>query len=896
MNLAIGVRNPSRDMVDELQGAVASSDHEDVVVVQIPATNEPSASKKDQPESESESVEDQDSKQPDDTGDLAEGSKKLSAEVLPEVASGKPAPYTDDVPTLSKKLLPEAEDGEGEISVSFEGYAATVPLGTGAAAAADFPPEGFDDEFLNCDICQHIYKDPRVTPCGHTFCTKCLETWWKEKNEFTCPTCRKQVPLQGTGVASLPRNYKISELLDFRASQNVKEYPQCQMCEFGARIAGSCRDCHFFVCKSCIAAHSKAPALRHHLITLIRSSTEFCPKHANQPMAFYCQPCAKLVCQDCIKTEHQQELHNPQEVSKVAQRIKDDLQTLVVKMRDMQKERDYILSKELICLRTKCKLERKKIQEHFAQLRAKLDKEEQEMTNKLEEMEEQQQTSIEEEKKIAEGTSKSTEGLQFYDNIIARSSDVEIVALGYQLKDNLSHYLHVSTNPMQHTRAWHDQIAFVAEEYHASRRINQGYLTQYDRSIMVTDLPIESLPTTFIVDRACMYYYHDHEILPKVAVTPFEEPDTDPDGMGHFEYIRNVPEDKITRIDTTRISKSVFEAAWRPQTSGKHMVGIVEGGKESAAVNWRTCRHMNSPLIVDVTSNNPVLRFGQEGNQQGHFDRPRDVAVSGDRLYVADSCNKRVQVFDLSGNFCSSFPTIGEAVGLSVQTDGTIVVNCDKEVKKFSQSGEQLHKFALGECCSSPYGLAVQSNGRVVVADDDKHSIFLFEADGTLVKQVGGKGRGEGQFKDPGLVCVDGEDNIIVSDIENDCVQVFDSNLVFKHKFGEEYDGDSDDDDGDNDDDDQFNNIPRQDMFGPMGVSVDSKGNIVLSNIGYFSGKRGAEHGKKLQVFCPDGTWVSTISSDGDKLNRPHGVAVTEDGHVFVADTDDHCIRKYRYM
>ncbi|XP_019631517.1 PREDICTED: tripartite motif-containing protein 2-like [Branchiostoma belcheri] len=251
------------------------------------------------------------------------------------------------------------------------------------------------------------------------------------------------------------------------------------------------------------------------------------------------------------------------------------------------------------------------------------------------------------------------------------------------------------------------------------------------------------------------------------------------------------------------------------------------------------------PVTVDVGSNNPVLRFGQKGSQQGQFDTPIDVAVRGNRLYVADTENNRVQVFDLSGKFCSTFPT---ASPRSVAID--------------------------------PYGLAIQRDGRVVVADYSKHSVFLFEADWTPVKQVGGQGKGEGQFDEPYFVCVDKEDNIIVADTNNNRVQVFDKNLNFRHKFGQNLKG-------------------RQQpwgMWGPMGVSADSKGNIVLGNIGEESDVGGVEHGRKLQVFRLDGTWVSTISSDGDKLNWPHGVAVTEDGHVFVADTDDHCIRKYRYM
>ncbi|XP_078656587.1 uncharacterized protein LOC144902828 [Branchiostoma floridae x Branchiostoma belcheri] len=281
-------------------------------------------------------------------------------------------------------------------------------------------------------------------------------------------------------------------------------------------------------------------------------------------------------------------------------------------------------------------------------------------------------------------------------------------------------------------------------------------------------------------------------------------------------------------------------------------------------------------LTLHVSSSNPVLRVGEKGSQQRQFDRPIDVAVRGDRLYVADNWNHRVQVFDLSGKFCHSIPTT-RPYGLAVQTDGTIVVISVKEVKKFSPSGKLLYKFLLGEYCTLPYGLAVQRDGRVVVADPEKHSIFLFEADGTPVKQVGGQGKGEGQFDDPNFVCVDKEDNIIVTDYGNHRVQVLDRNLNYKHKFGQK-------------------GRQPQDMFGPSGVSADSRGNIVLANFGDSSGVSGVEHGRKLQVFRPDGTWVSTISSDGDKLNWPHGVAVTEDGHVFIVDYADHCIRKYRYM
>ncbi|XP_078662036.1 uncharacterized protein LOC144906021 [Branchiostoma floridae x Branchiostoma belcheri] len=580
-------------------------------------------------------------------------------------------------------------------------------------AAASVPLEEFGDKFLTCAVCEEIYTDPRVLPCLHTFCAKCLEKWRKGETQFTCPTCRDQVRLKEAGVKGLPPYFFMNSLLDFRALHNSEEaHTKCQMCKSDNKVEGRCADCSLLLCNNCITAHSNSPALKdHYIITLDDlknpgsrpkyTRAQNCPQHTDQRMTFYCQPCAKLVCRDCTITEHRPgPNHDPQEVSKVAQKYKAELQKLLEKTKhadDALKKTKETVGEELKSITTNCQTVRKDIAEHFAVMRARLGEEEKKAKETLDKMEnDQKEPLLKEEKELEQNIASTEEGLKFSTDVLAR----------------------------------------------------------------------------------------------------------------------------------------------------------------------------------DVSSNDPVLRFGQKGSKQGQFDTPIDLAVSGDRLYVADTYNTRVQVFDLAGNFCSSFSTTTNSGSIAVQTDGTIVAKSGKEVKRFSPSGELLHKFSLSEHCTNPYSLAVQRDGRVVVADTGKHSIFLFEADGTLVKQVGGKGKGEEQFKEPSFVCVDNEDNIIVSDKENHRIQLFDKNLNFQQKFG------------------QWGNQP-QNMRSPVGVSADSRGNIVLANIGEVSDVGGVKHGRKLQVFRPDGTWVSTISSDGDKLKLPCGVAVTEDGHAFVAG--DHCIRKYRY-
>lgn len=59
--------------------------------------------------------------------------------------------------------------------------------------------------------------------------------------------------------------------------------------------------------------------------------------------------------------------------------------------------------------------------------------------------------------------------------------------------------------------------------------------------------------------------------------------------------------------------------------------------------------------------------FGNQGNGLGEFNRPTDVAVKDDFLFVADSGNSRIQVFKINPNASlvpiSSFGKEGKGLG-----------------------------------------------------------------------------------------------------------------------------------------------------------------------------------------------------------------------------------------
>ena len=59
-----------------------------------------------------------------------------------------------------------------------------------------FPPEWFSqplDQYLFCSICSRILRHPKVTPCGHVFCSVCI-TYWVERYGV-CPKRCEEVEI-----------------------------------------------------------------------------------------------------------------------------------------------------------------------------------------------------------------------------------------------------------------------------------------------------------------------------------------------------------------------------------------------------------------------------------------------------------------------------------------------------------------------------------------------------------------------------------------------------------------------------------------------------------------------------------------------------------------------------
>ena len=90
------------------------------------------------------------------------------------------------------------------------------------------------DEITECPICTEVYTDPRVLPCGHTYCLKCMKTWSKGKhpgNKVACPHCRYEFYVPRKGVSDLPKNFFVTKFLQMRSLSSVENKTcPCEVC------------------------------------------------------------------------------------------------------------------------------------------------------------------------------------------------------------------------------------------------------------------------------------------------------------------------------------------------------------------------------------------------------------------------------------------------------------------------------------------------------------------------------------------------------------------------------------------------------------------------------------------------------------------------------------------
>ena len=138
---------------------------------------------------------------------------------------------------------------------------------------------------------------------------------------------------------------------------------------------------------------------------------------------------------------------------------------------------------------------------------------------------------------------------------------------------------------------------------------------------------------------------------------------------------------------------------------------------------------------------NPVKNFGTKGKQKGEFDFPYGLTLNrNESIYIADTNNRRIQIFSTAGMFVAEFGKEQLHRPYSIALNDKWVFVSDyghNAVFKFQiTNNKYVCQSAKGEL-NNPLGITVDTNGEVLVADCRNNIIAIFNLELKLVRKIG---------------------------------------------------------------------------------------------------------------------------------------------------------------
>uniref|UniRef100_A0A8C6KHC7 RING-type E3 ubiquitin transferase n=1 Tax=Nothobranchius furzeri TaxID=105023 RepID=A0A8C6KHC7_NOTFU len=206
-----------------------------------------------------------------------------------------------------------------------------------------------------CPVCKLSFhnREPKLLPCLHSFCKKCLPPSTRSGTEHgvstsnitpasvRCPVCK-----QDCWEVDILDNFFVKDSAEVPSSTMEKTSQVCMSCEDNTEATGFCMECVEFLCVTCIEAHQRVKFTRDHTIRqkeemspeALGVSTQrpvFCDVHKQEPLKLFCETCDRLTCRDCQLLKHKD--HNYQFLEDAYKNHKQYLEAMTQQLQEKRK-------------------------------------------------------------------------------------------------------------------------------------------------------------------------------------------------------------------------------------------------------------------------------------------------------------------------------------------------------------------------------------------------------------------------------------------------------------------------------------------------------------------------------------------------------------------------------
>ena len=681
------------------------------------------------------------------------------------------------------------------------------------------------EEQLTCSICFEQYNNPKILPCFHSFCVKCLERVPLELQQgnytLPCPTCRSPCQLPQQRVQALPSSFTINNLTEVCNSlkkigsgdRNVS----CDNCS-SPDADRYCKQCTKFLCQQCISQHDKwitdhqTLGLDEVVNTVYQppqEATSNCADHGN-PLEIFCETCEELICQTCAVQKHKDHNHDFVKYAFAKHKliIESSLQLLNQKIHQLAEALANLVRRRE---ETEDQGGKVKHQIHleFAQIKELLDQRERQLVKEVD-------AALQYKIEVTDCQTKEAE---------------EMLQQLIQCNDHIQQCLKVGTphqiltTKTQMTNHTENLISIAKKEtFEPLEQADIEFVKPYDSCIL-----------------------HDIVSFGKVTYATYTRPSLPTSVTSSYQHVPQVGQQS-----TISVCLSLQDGRPAPVPSSLIKLQLSPpDGKESIQCSIKESSQSAGQYNVVFTPNT-------RGVHQLHVTI-HNKALPGSPMSIPVSVLPKIMNTPVK--------TIGIGLqvptGIAVTDDGQVIV-CERTGHCItlidSTKGKKVRSF--GSRLYLPEDIAITSKGTLLVSDHGNNRIQEFTMDGKCISCVGSDSiftSGPLNFNGPRGIAINKiTGQVYVTDCKNNRVQVLNSDLTFSHMFGSRGFGKG-----------YFN-------F-PFGVAFDSEGLVYVADT----------NNHRIQQFTPEGKHLSSFGTKGSapgQLTFPRDITVDDNDLLYICE------------
>jgi sugar lactone lactonase YvrE len=216
------------------------------------------------------------------------------------------------------------------------------------------------------------------------------------------------------------------------------------------------------------------------------------------------------------------------------------------------------------------------------------------------------------------------------------------------------------------------------------------------------------------------------------------------------------------------------------------------------------------------------------------------------------------------------FPSLA---GICAFTDENLLFTDSRlnQIFILSTDGKTLRKLYDSIKLDQPTGIAWSEISKEIwVVETHAHQIAVLNQKGEVIRKIGNRGNGPGEFNYPTFIWIDSSGNVYIVDSMNFRVQIFNKNGEYISSFGEIGDASG--------------------YFArPKGVATDSHGHIYVADALYHV----------VQIYDIEGNFLHYFGSQGhgkEEFWMPGGIFIDENDYIYVADTYNSRIQIFKLV